>query len=173
MRRRFITSLAAASILALAFSASTIGAPNHRTVQILDNCDPVSFNAFLGPGACVRGGGMSVDTFISKLSKGGAQSWRFSPEKLKVAEGGTITAVNRGGEFHTFTQVAEFGGGCIAELNGAVGADPVPECAAAPFIFFTTGVGSGDTRTVGPLATGTWKFMCLIHPWQRTTVTVE
>lgn len=173
MRRRFLTSLAAASALALAFAASTIGAPNNRTVQILDNCDPASFNAFLGPGACVRDGGMSVDTFLSKLGKGGASSWRFSPGQLKLAEGGTITAVNRGGEFHTFTNVAEFGGGCIDELNGAVGAPPVPECAGAPGIFFATGVPAGASLTTDPLGAGTWKFQCLIHPWQRTTVEVN
>lgn len=173
MPRRFIASLAAAALLTMALSTAAFGGRDHRTVQILDNCDPVSFNAFLGEGACVRSGGMSVDTFLAKLSKGGAQSWRFAPEQLKLAAGGTITAVNRGGEFHTFTQVAEFGGGCIDELNGAVGAPPVPECAGAPGIFFATGVAPGDSLTTGPLSAGTVKFQCIIHPWQRTTVEVN
>jgi hypothetical protein len=55
-----------------------------------------------------------------------------SPEKLSIDAGGTITAVNRGGEDHTFSDVAEFGGGCIQDVNDLVGLDPVPECAGFP-----------------------------------------
>jgi plastocyanin len=171
--RRQILAITAALFVALSLPAAALAAANHRTVQILDNCDGPSFNAFLGPGACARPSGITAATFFQQLSKGGAASWRFAPEQLKLAAGGTVTAVNRGGEFHTFTAVAAFGGGCVAELNGPLGLTPVAECAGAPGIFGTTGVAPGTSLTTAPLAPGTHRFQCLIHPWQRTTATVR
>ncbi len=173
MRTRSVfVSLAAALALAVSLAPAALGASSHRTVQIRDNCGP-SFNDVLGPGACARDGGMSFETFFEQLLQGGAESWRFAPGQLKLAEGGTITAVNRGGEFHTFTAVAQFGGGCIAELNGPLGLTPVAECAGFPAIFGATGVVPGGSLTTDPLPSGTNRFQCLIHPWQRTTAEVE
>jgi hypothetical protein len=149
------------------------GAASSRTIQILDNCDGPTFNAVLGDGACVRNGGMAFEKFIGKLvRKGTVASWRFAPERLKLANGGTITAKNRGGEFHTFTEVAAYGGGCVDELNAILGLAPVPEC-ADPSLFGTTGVAPGARLQTAPLSSGTHFFMCLIHPWQRTTVQVQ
>jgi hypothetical protein len=144
---------------------------DHRTVQILDACDPETFNAAIGPGTCVRkGGGVTIDHFIGQLlTKGEAPAWRFSPPQLKLDAGGTITARNRGGEFHTFSEVAAFGGGCIAELNVLLGLQAVPECAGFPGIFEDTGVPPGGSLETEPLAARVHRFMCLIHPWQRTT----
>jgi len=173
--RRFVTvSMTSSLALVLALSTVASGASNSRTVQILDNCDPASFNAALGPGACVREGGLTFDKLIGHLlRKGEVSSWRFAPEQLKLNAGGTVTAINRGGEFHTFTEVAQFGGGCVDELNALLGLSPVPECAGAPGIFFTTGVAPGGSLQTEPLAAGTHRFQCLIHPWQRTTVSAN
>ena len=91
-------------------------------------------------------------------------------EPLKLDAGGTVTAKNRGGEFHTFTEVAEFGGGCVEEINDLMGLEAVPECANAGFLFGTTGVPPGGSLTTGPLSAGTHNFMCIIHPSQRTTI---
>ena len=102
------------------------------------------------------------------MAKGEAPAWRFAPERLKLDAGGTITGVNRGGEFHTFTEVAAFGGGCVPELNEVLGLTPVPEC-AIPGIFGATGTPPGASLTTQPLAAGTHRFICLIHPWMRTT----
>ena len=52
--------------------------------------------------------------------------------QLKLDAGGTLQAHNRGGEDHSFTEVANFGGGCIAALNELLGLTPVPECAGFP-----------------------------------------
>ena len=93
---------------------------------------------------------------------------RFSPGQLKLDTGGTITARNRGGEFHTFSEVAAFGGGCVPEINELLGLEPVAEC-SIPDIFPTTGVPPGASLTTEPLEAGAHRFMCLIHPWQRTT----
>jgi plastocyanin len=138
---------------------------------MLDNCDGPSFNAVIGPGTCNRNGGLTFQKFFAALFKGGAPSWRFSPGQLKVEVGGTVTARNNGGEFHTFTSVAAFGGGCIAALNGPLGLSPVPEC-SIPGIIPATGAVPGASVTTGSLATGTHRFECLIHPWMRTTVSV-
>ena len=124
-------ALAAVVMLVLVVGSVMAAGPDSRTVEIRDNCDPASFNAVLGEGACVRNGGLTFDALIERLlATGEVRSWRFSPEQLKLAAGGTVTAVNRGGEFHTFTEVAAFGGGCVDEINALIGLTPVPECAS-------------------------------------------
>jgi hypothetical protein len=172
-RHLLVTSVTAVLATLIVASAASAGA-SHRSVQILDACDPATFNAALGDGACVRkGGGVKFDKFIDQLvTKGEAPAWRFSPGQLKLDAGGTITARNTGGEFHTFSEVAAFGGGCIPEINELLGLEPVPECSIGD-IFATTGVPPGASLTTEPLAAGEHQFMCLIHPWQRTTATVR
>jgi hypothetical protein len=71
-----------------------------------------------------------------------------------------------------FTEVANFGGGCIEALNDLLGLTPVPECAGFPGgIFAATRIPAGGTLTVTP-APGIHRFECLIHLWMRMTVTV-
>jgi plastocyanin len=160
-----------ALLAALIFSSASLADPRSRNVQILDACDPETFNAAVGEGTCVRNGGISFDRFIDQLiNKGEAPAWRFSPERFKLKAGGTVTARNRGGEFHTFSEVAAFGGGCVPEINELLGLVSVPEC-SIPGIFEATGVPPGASLTTDPLAAGQHRFMCLIHPWQRTTAT--
>jgi plastocyanin len=174
MRKRTAVATVICGATALIAAAVAFAQADHRNVQILDNCDPASFNAAIGPGTCVRtGGGLAFPRFIAQVSsKGGASSWQFSPAQLKLAAGGTITATNRGGEFHTFTEVASFGGGCIAPLNALLGLTPVAEC-SIPGILGATGVPPGTSATRGPLAAGIHRLQCLIHPWQRTTAVVS
>jgi plastocyanin len=173
MRRRLIGSAASAMVLVLALTSLAYGAAQHQRVTALDACDGPSFNAVIGPGTCERGGGVKFDDFIGQLiAMGQAPAWRFAPESMTLANGGTIDAYNRGGEFHTFTEVAAFGGGCVPELNAILGLLPVPEC-GVPGIFGTTGIAPGGELEGAPLSTGTHLFECLIHPWMRTTVTVE
>jgi hypothetical protein len=160
-------------MLALAMTSVSYGVAAHARVTVLDACDGPSFNEVIGPGACERGGGVKFDDFIGQLiSMGEAPAWRFAPETLTLADGGSIDAYNRGGEFHTFTEVAAFGGGCVPELNEVLGLTPVPEC-GVPGIFGTTGVAPGEELEGEPLASGTHLFMCLIHPWMKTEVTVQ
>ena len=171
MRKRRGAGVAAVVVSVVALVASTVAwaGPSSRQVQMLDNCDGPSFNAAIGPGTCNRNGGLTFGKFFAALFKGGAPSWRFSPGQLNVEAGGTVTARNTGGEFHTFTRVAAFGGGCIAALNGPLGLTPVPEC-DIPGIIPTTGAPPGGSVTTGSLGAGTHRFECLIHPWMRTTV---
>ncbi len=172
MRRRSVfTALATSMALALSMASATMGAASHRTVQILDNCDGPSFNEALGDGACTRNGGMTFERFGELLASGGAQSWRFSPEQVKLADGGSVTAVNRGGEAHTFSRVAAFAGGCVPPIFMALGLPPNPDAECATL--GPTIVMPGASVNTGALDTGTYLFQCLIHPWQRTTVAVQ
>ena len=144
------------------------------TVLMTDDCEPHSFNAAVGPHTCIGHGHTTFEAFIGQLiATGDAPAWRFDPSVLSLPAGGQITAVNVGGEDHTFTEVANFGGGCIDVLNNLLGLTPVPECAGFPGgAFGATLVSAGGTLTTGPLAPGIHRFECLIHPWMRTTATV-
>jgi plastocyanin len=181
MRGRWLLAVPAAlALVALAAATMASAGASSRQVQMLDNCDGPSFNAALeDPTACTRPSGLTFDKFVARLiEKGTVESWRFSPEKLSLDAGGTITAVNRGGEPHTFSEVAEFGGGCIEDVNALLGLTAVPECAGFPGppggpFFGSTLAPPGGSVTTAPLATGTHRFLCLIHPWMKATVTVD
>ncbi|HEV8282496.1 MAG TPA: hypothetical protein VGQ02_11585 [Candidatus Limnocylindrales bacterium] len=174
MRKRPFLSLVGAIALALSAASSTSAASAHRQVQVLDDCDPATFDAALNnPNACVKSGGTTFDEFIGQLiAMGRAPAWRFAPTSLELAAGGSIDAYNRGGEFHTFTEVAAFGGGCVDPLNQILGLTAVPECANAGILFATTGIAPGGELETEDLSSGTHRFQCLIHPWMRNTVVV-
>lgn len=172
LKRQFgIFGIAALFALVLATASSAVS--SGRQVVIRDDCDPATFNAQIGPGTCVKEGSTTFSEFVGQLlSQGRAPAWRFAPDHLSLAAGGTIEGRNIGGEDHTFTEVANFGGGCIAVLNGLLGLSPVPECLGFPGgAFAATLIPAGETLTV-TLAPGIHRFECLIHPWMRTTVTV-
>jgi plastocyanin len=174
LKRRLATVAGITVLLVLVPVAGASATSATRQVQALDDCDPVTFNAAVGPGTCVKSGSTTFSEFIAQLlAQGRAPAWRFAPGQLKLAAGGTLAANNRGGEDHTFTEVASFGGGCIAALNNLLGLTPVPECAGFPGgAFAATLVPPGGTVTTKPLTPGVHRFQCLIHPWMRTTVTV-
>jgi hypothetical protein len=82
---------------------------------------------------------------------------------------------NRGGETHTFTPVANFGGGFVNELNGISGNPvPAPECLNFGAIVFIPAGGAEEGPTAGSseLPVGSHKFQCCIHPWMRTVIEV-
>ena len=169
---RTLLALAAGFVVAALAAATASATASTRTIQVLDDCEPISFNAAIGPDTCVKDGTVTFDEFIGQLvSMGRAPAWRFAPDHANLAAGGSLVAQNRGGEFHTLTEVAAFGGGCVPALNALLGLTPVPEC-MTPGIFFTTGIPAGATLVTGPLSAGTHRFLCLIHPWMRTTVEV-
>jgi plastocyanin len=148
------------------------------TVKMRDDCDPKTFNAAVGPGTCVGGGDTTFQEFLNELAKDGkVGDWRLNPDQTKVNAGTTVQLTNRGGETHTFTRVADFGGGFIPLLNGNL--TPRPECAQAPGVPQPQGpnnifVPSGMTLTGPTLTTGgTVKFQCCIHPWMHLEVAVQ
>ena len=156
-KRPLVAALACALMLVPMVVSTTSASAVHRSVQV----------------ACVKQDGTTFGEFIGQLvSMGRAPAWRFAPGRLSLPVGGSIDAYNRGGEFHTFTEVAAFGGGCVQVLNQILGLSPVPECANAGVLFATTGIAPRGELEGAPLAAGTHRFECLIHPWMRTTVTV-
>ena len=136
-------------------------------VNILDACDGDSFNAILGAGKCTRAGGVKFDQFIAELTHlGSIGAWRFGGAG-NVQVGQDFVATNRGGEVHTFTEVAEFGGGLEPLLNELSHVpDVAPECsleALEPDDF----VPPGGTYRETVSHSGNLKFQCCIHPWMR------
>jgi len=139
---------------------------SRKGVNILDDCDPATFNAAIGPGACVGSGGMRFDLFVALLQKSGvAGPWHFAPNNTSARVGGTLVATNRGGEEHTFTEVAEFGGGVVPFLNDLAHTPEVaPECNT---LEDDDMVPPGGQYTEKIDKTGTVKFQCCIRPWMR------
>jgi plastocyanin len=155
-----------------------------RKVDVEDRCDPASFNAAIGDGTCVGDGDVTFAEFLEFLNPVdfGHEKWRFNFGRGRVDAGESLRAVNRGGEFHTFTEVEEYGGGCIPDLNGPLGLTPVAECDAVtevapgvfvPTAFLTTGIDAGASRDFTVEGKGNHKFQCLIHPWMRQDVKVR
>lgn len=177
--RQFLMALPIALLVIVGMPTAAAAGPDHRTVKASDDCEQTSFDAAIGPGTCVGDGRTTFNDFIAQLVKNGpkpnraAKNWAFSRTKTDIDPGGTITVENVGGEFHTFTPVAEFGGGCVDVLNQILGLTPVPECANFPALAGTTGIASGGTLMVTSPHYGVQKYQCLIHPWMHTTVTVE
>ena len=138
-------------------------------VNIQDACDPDTFNeALQNPEACIRAGGVKFDQFIAELTRlGFIEPWHFAPSTANVRVGQTFEAINHGGETHTFTEVAEFGGGFVQFLNDLAHTPNVaPECrpdALEPDDF----VAPGGTYRETVDHAGHLKFQCCIHPWMR------
>ena len=172
MRRSLVVlAIASSTALAACGDQDIVDVGNGlNAVSMRDECDPASFNAALGPGACTRQGNVTFMTELTTTQRVGA--WQFVPSTFSMQVGQSITARNDGGEGHTFTRVARFGGGVVPELNSASGnLVPAPECVTLPA---TAEIMPGGMTTTAPaLSVGTAYYQCCIHPWMRTTVTVQ
>jgi len=165
--------LALAALTLAPYSANA--AKSGNSVRIEDRCEPESFNAAIGPGTCAGNGTTTFLEFLDKLNPVdfGDHHWRFKVSGSSIKLGQSIKVVNNGGEAHTFSDVAAFGGGCVDQLNIPLGLTPVPEC-ADPAAFPGGIIGPlGGTGTVTPTTKGTHHFICLIHPWMRADVVVK
>jgi plastocyanin len=165
---------AAMSLLVLsAVACSDSNSPNvDAQVSAQDQCDPASFNAALGNGACVKQGNVTLTAFNNELNATHqVAAWQFVPSNLSIRVGQAITVMNNGGEKHTFTEVANFGGGIVPSLNSASGnPTEAPECAA---LAANAMIASGATfRTDAAMDAGVEHYQCCIHPWMRATVNV-
>jgi hypothetical protein len=139
---------------------------------LLDRCEPESFNAERGAGTCVGEGKVTFAEFIAELVKKQTHhQWRTQPTQVALKSGRPIALANVGGEAHTFTPVAQFGGGFVLDLNNLSGNPvPAPECLDFGSIVF---LPPGSVTSLAGLPEGTHRFMCCIHPWMRTTAEVH
>lgn len=184
-RLRAISCALAAVTAGLALTATAGASDGGRAIQAQDACDPATFPA----GLCARpdssGPRVTFDRVFADLAdKGSSGQWRFTQDRLKVHRGEAVTvSMGRGGELHTFTDVTDtgFAPGCVPEINQVLfGApDANANCAAVdpasglPVVFLQTGLFPGRTIDVDTRTRGTRLYECLIHPWMRTTVTVD
>ena len=88
-----------------------------------------------------------------------------------MSVGQMLMATNKGGETHTFTEVDEFGGGIVDQLNQLSGLTTVaPECSAlTPRDFLAPGASSREVEEEA----GVEKYQCCIHPWMRAQVRIS
>jgi hypothetical protein len=148
-------------------------------MTLLDDCDPrigAGWNTATDATQCIRSEGSvtraEFGAFLASplsLSVVGHPAWRIAPTYLKPETGDRISVRNGGGRGHTFTEVADYGGGFIPVPALNMGLTEAPECVAAP----STVIAPGGRITLTGLAVGNHKFQCCIHPWMRALVKVE
>ena len=183
MKRNHVV-LVAFSVLVLSGSLllrARAAANDTDSIRIWDNCDPATFNATLGAGACLPGehGTEKFAIFVGELSADRiAGAWRFGSTAYTIASGDSTALDNRGGEPHTFTTVAKFGGGFVPVLNQLSGNPvPAPECLQPPSasnIFVEAGtVEIGPAAGSAILPVGKTRVQCCIHPWMRAVINVK
>lgn len=150
-----------------------------NSISILDRCDPKDPGWAPTGGCLLKEGDVSVAEFTALLTSPlgpagtlfGHPAWRNSPSHIVAEKHGTTASINvrnAGGRGHTFTEVANFGGGFVPALNGAITA--APECVQTPA---PQVLAPGQRAQVTGLAPGLHKFQCCIHPWMRATVRVK
>jgi hypothetical protein len=167
---------------ALAQGGSPRGATDPaNAVEILDDCDP-SDPGWLPTGGCLlREGNVALAEFqalltspLATIPPGGGTpflvghpSWRAEPLHQTMKANRTLRVTNQGGRGHTFTKVADFGGGFVPPLR--VGMAQAPECNPATALV----IEPGGVDHIDGLEPGLHKFQCCIHSWMRNTVRVE
>ena len=162
-----------------AFIANAQTDGNDNNIAVMDDCLP-SDPAWNSIGGCLlkpHQGDVSRAEFAALLLSPltippngiliGHPSWRNEPSHLTARQGKTIHVKNKGGRGHTFSEVANFGGGFVAGLN--IGLTQAPECTPTG----TIPLPAGATVALTGLAPGLHKFQCCIHPWMRATIRVQ
>ena len=155
-------------------------APTPVQIVALDECDPATFNAVL-PDFCKNVTLAPVFHFATTFADLFAEAargapdpgWDFEPDSVTIKKGTPLIVVNQGGEPHTFTEVAKFGGGFVPPLNGVEAT--ARECAGGfkDVSVARTRILQGSQLQVTGLSKGKHHFECCIHPWMRVTVDVK
>jgi hypothetical protein len=178
--RTISTLLALAVAIAAATPSIAQGNPLRTEIVALDECDPATFNAVLGPDFC-RNVSLAplgfATTFSELFAKAAAGTpdpgWDFDPDQISIKQGTVLSVADQGGEPHTFTEVANFGGGFVPDLNH--GENTVPECAGgfSNVKVARTRILQGSHLDMTGLSKGKHLFQCCIHPWMRVEVEVK
>ena len=154
----------------------TVREEGRYPIAMRDDCDAVSW---IGFGGCAIQGTVTRPAFQASLASIGFHpDWRFDPASLDVKQNAKLLVTNAGGREHTFTRVAQFGGGFVPALNRLPDTRTVaPECtlaASQPDAIIPPGT-SAEVRVdhQGQVGDHDERYMCCIHPWMRTTVHVR
>ncbi len=178
--RRWALSVVGACAAILCLAAPGVASAKVEQVRLLDQCDPVTFNAQFGAGFCQRtGSGVSFDDFSAQLNPKdfGHNAWWINASGgrngiTKMNAGDTLHVTNGGGILHTFTEFPQFGGGCIPPFSVPLGLPVIPFVPDCLAIIGATGVPQGTSKDVS-LSVGTHRFQCVFHPWMRQTFDVR
>lgn len=155
------------------------GRSGNRQIAMLDDCD--KRDPAWGPiGGCTKRGDVTVEEFREFLNSPlypttvvGHPAWANQPSYVKLVEGRRIRVSNEGGRLHTFTKVAEYGGGRAPDPALNKGLVMAPECALLPGMVDRSAVPPGGRLELKDLAEGDHKFQCCLHPWMRALVKVH
>jgi plastocyanin len=178
MMKRVFTGIVVLLVVAAAASDQRASGDDGgaRKIAMLDDCDP-SDPTWAPIGCNQRKGDVTREEFDLllfsplSLSTVGHPSWRNDPSYLTVEEGKDLRIANEGGRPHTFTEVANFGGGRVPPLNR--GLTPAPECAPPPpGQRDASEVAPGERKRITAGGVGLHKFQCCFHPWMRAAVRV-
>jgi hypothetical protein len=181
MYRRVFTIAAVLCLFGAAWVLSKPGATalakQDENILMLDDCDPAD-PGWTPTGGCTlkpKKGDVSTSEFFAlaftTLGPGvliGHPSWRNEPSYISTKRGEEVEISNKGGRVHSFTEVADFGGGFVPQLNGSL--QPAPECANPAAVEL---VAPGDKTKIKSLTPGLHKYQCCIHPWMRAAVRAE
>src|SRR5437868_3330840 len=95
----------------LLFSGATVTVAQENPavpaqVVALDECDPATFNAALGPAFChnvTLGAFTTLQDLFAKAAAGTPDpNWDFEPDVIKIKKETPLIVVDQGGEPHTF-----------------------------------------------------------------------
>ena len=142
-------------------------------IAIRDDCDPSDPGWAPSGGCALKGGDVSFAEFGAELSSPfslavvGHQAWRNDPSYLEISTGKNVRIRNEGGRTHTFTEVAQFGGGKIPSPALNKGLITAPECPGS------VDIPPGASTDITSLVAGNHKFQCCIHPWMRAMIKVD
>jgi plastocyanin len=167
-----LLALAAATYAAATPDGSMRGAAEEgHTVLMKDDCDPRD-PGWNNVGGCHQHrGNVSFAEFNGEADSPlaaaviGHQAWRNDPTYLVIKHGQRVQVRNVGGRPHTFTEVANFGGGVVPPLNE--GLIPAPECPDSLEVL------PGGRVHVSGLTIGNHRFQCCFHPWMRALIKVK
>ncbi len=168
-----VGALLVVGVSSAAVSNTAAGGGDSVEFRIRDNCDAATFNAVIGPDTCVGDGNTTFDEFVAALPSGGHPKWRNQPESTEIEKGASIKLVNRGGEFHTFTEVINFGVGGLVDILDSSQPPGTPQAIPVDGFENLQFLPPGSVTKLPVLAPGTHRFQCMIHPWMRSTVVVK
>jgi plastocyanin len=141
-------------------------------IAIRDDCDPTDPGWAPTGGCLLRRGNVSFAEFGRELSSPlslavvGHPGWRNDPSYLVTRTGNRVRVRNEGGRTHTFTEVAQFGGGKVPNPALNKGLVTAPECPTSRDIL------PGESVDLSALTPGDHHFQCCIHPWMRGLIKV-